>query len=152
MIDQELHSATQLTNQMQHPIDRSDATPNWPIRCETKTNCLVSHFLSHIRKCTCFHFELSLSSCSIVLCSDWLLFVITLLWMTSSLHRFITNCQHNDYLVVDLLAHLVEYCTSIANIKGSNPVQALMFLRPYVHYCLSNVNYWEDRFHIQSLL
>ena len=42
---------------------------------------------------------------------------------SSSFHGFITN-QFNDLLPVGLLAHLVERCTGIAEIKGSNPVQA----------------------------
>ena len=42
---------------------------------------------------------------------------------SSSFHGFITN-QFNYLLPVGLLAHLVERCTGIAEIKGSNPVQA----------------------------
>ena len=41
----------------------------------------------------------------------------------SSFHGFITN-QFNDLLPVGLLAQLVERCTGIAEVKGSNPVQA----------------------------
>ena len=40
----------------------------------------------------------------------------------SSLHGFIQN-QH-DQLPVGLLAQLVERCTGIAEVMGSNPVQA----------------------------
>ena len=40
-----------------------------------------------------------------------------------SLHGFIWN-QHNDQLPVGLLAQLVEHCTGIAEVTGSNPVQA----------------------------
>ena len=32
--------------------------------------------------------------------------------------------QHNDQLPVSLLAQLVEHCTGIAEVMGSNPVQA----------------------------
>ena len=41
----------------------------------------------------------------------------------SSLHGFIWN-QHSDQLLVGLLAQLVEHCTGIAEVMGSNPVQA----------------------------
>ena len=41
----------------------------------------------------------------------------------SSLHGFIWN-QHNDQLPVGLLAQLVERCTGIAEVMGSNPVRA----------------------------
>ena len=42
------------------------------------------------------------------------------------LQGFIWN-QHNDQLPVGLLAQLFERCTSIAEIMGSNPVQAWIF-------------------------
>ena len=41
----------------------------------------------------------------------------------SPLHRFIWN-QHYDQLPVGLLAQLVECCTGIAEVMGSNFVQA----------------------------
>ena len=41
----------------------------------------------------------------------------------SSLHEFIWNQGHNQ-LPVGLLAQLVEHCTGIAEVMGSNPVQA----------------------------
>ena len=41
----------------------------------------------------------------------------------SSLHGFIWN-QQNDQLPVGLLAQSVEHCTGIAEVMGSNPVQA----------------------------
>ena len=44
----------------------------------------------------------------------------------SSLHGFIWN-QLNDQLPVGLLAQLVEPCTGIAEVMGSNPVQAWIF-------------------------
>ena len=40
---------------------------------------------------------------------------------------FITD-QFNDLLTVGLLAQLVERCTGITEVKGSNPVQAWIFL------------------------
>ena len=40
----------------------------------------------------------------------------------SPLQSFILN-QHNDQLPVGLLAQLVEHCTGITEIMGSNPVQ-----------------------------
>ena len=41
----------------------------------------------------------------------------------SSLRRLIWN-QHNDQLPVGLLANLIGYCSGIAEVMGSNPVQA----------------------------
>ena len=40
-----------------------------------------------------------------------------------SLHRFTTK-QHNDQLPIGLLAQLLEYCTGIAEVMGSNLIQA----------------------------
>ena len=47
--------------------------------------------------------------------------------MYSSLIGFIKN-QHNDQLPVGLLAHLVEYCTNIADVMGSKFFKALFSL------------------------
>ena len=47
--------------------------------------------------------------------------------MYSSLIGFIKN-QHNDQLLVGLLAHLVEYCTNIADVMGSKFFKALFSL------------------------
>ena len=69
----------------------------------------------------------------------------------SPLHGFIWN-QHSDQLPVGLLAQLVERCTGIAEVMGSNPVQAWIFFRPSFHYCLSSVHYCEDRFHIHVFI
>ena len=69
----------------------------------------------------------------------------------SSFYRFIWN-QHNDQLPVGLLAQLVEHCTGITEVMGSNPVQAWIFFRPYFHYCSSSVHYCKDCFHIQKIL
>ena len=67
----------------------------------------------------------------------------------SPLHGFIWN-QHSDQLPVGLLAQLVERCTGIAKVMGSNPVQARIFFRPSFHYYLSSVQTCEDRFHIHG--
>ena len=69
----------------------------------------------------------------------------------SSFYRFIWN-QHNDQLPVGLLAQLVEHCTGITVVMGSNPIQAWIFFRPYFHYCSSSVHYCKDCFHIQKIL
>ena len=69
----------------------------------------------------------------------------------SSFYRFIWN-QHNDQLPVGLLAQLVEHCTGITMVMGSNPIQAWIFFRPYFHYCSSSVHYRKDCFHIQKIL
>ena len=47
--------------------------------------------------------------------------------MYLSLIGFIKN-QHNDQLPVGLLAHLVEYCTNIADVMGSKFFKALFSL------------------------
>ena len=47
----------------------------------------------------------------------------------SSLGWFIWT-QHNDQLPVSLLAKLVELCISIAEVMGSNPIQARIFFFP----------------------
>ena len=48
--------------------------------------------------------------------------------------------------LLGLLAQLVEHCTGIAEVMGSNPIQAWIFFRPYFHYCWSSVHYCEDCF------
>ena len=65
----------------------------------------------------------------------------------SPLHGFIWK-QHSDQLSVGLLAQWVEHCTDIAEVMGSNSVQAWIFFRPSFRYYLSSVHYSEDRFHI----
>ena len=46
----------------------------------------------------------------------------------SSFYGFIIN-QFNDLFPVGLLAQLLESCAGIAEVKGSNPVQALIFFQ-----------------------
>ena len=48
----------------------------------------------------------------------------------SALHRFIMN-QQNDQLPVGLLAQLVEHCTGITEVMGSNPIKTWIFFGPY---------------------
>ena len=43
-----------------------------------------------------------------------------------SLHSFITN-QHNNQFPIGLLAQLVEHCSRILEVVGSNPVLAWIF-------------------------
>ena len=59
------------------------------------------------------------TSLSAVQIYDFYIFTV----VYSPLHGFIWN-QHNDQLPVGLLAQLVERCTSITEVMGSNPVQA----------------------------
>ena len=49
------------------------------------------------------------------------------------------------------VAQLVEYCTGIAEVMGSNPIQAWIFFRPYFHYFSSIVHYCKDCFHIHVI-
>ena len=83
------------------------------------------------------------TSLSAVQIYDFYIFTV----VYSSLHGFIWN-QHNGQLPVGLLAQLVGHCTGIAEVMGSNPVQAWIFFRPYFHYYSSSVHNCEDRFHI----
>ena len=70
----------------------------------------------------------------------------------SPLHGFISN-QHNDQFPVGLLAQLVERYIGIAEVMGSNHVQAWIFFRPCLfHHCSSSVRYCEDRFHIHVFI
>ena len=56
----------------------------------------------------------------------------------------ITNSQ-SDQLLVGLIAQLVEHCTVFAEVMGSNPVQAWIFLRLKFHNCLSCVYNCDDQ-------
>ena len=56
------------------------------------------------------------------------------------------------HMIVGLLAQLVEHCTGIAEVMGSNPVQAWISFRPYFHYCSSSVHYCEDLFDIHAFI
>ena len=62
---------------------------------------------------------------------------------SSSFHGFVTN-QFNDLLPVGLLAQLVERCTGIAEVKGSNLVQAWTFFRLSFRNCKSCVYNCDD--------
>ena len=57
---------------------------------------------------------------------------------TGIFYGYITNSQ-NDQLPVGLIAQLVEHCTGIAEVMGSNPVQAWIFSRLQFLNCLSQV-------------
>ena len=60
-----------------------------------------------------------LTSVPAILIYDFHIFLTS----SSSFHRFITNQLYN-LLPVGLLAQLVERCTGITEVKGSDPVQA----------------------------
>ena len=47
--------------------------------------------------------------------------------------------QFIDQLPVGLLAQLVERCTGIAEVMGSNPVRAWIFFRSYLQLLVSAV-------------
>ena len=59
------------------------------------------------------------------------------------LKGYITN-SHNDQLPVGLTAQLEEHCTGIAEVMGSNPVQAWIFFRLSFRNCLSCVCNCDD--------
>ena len=55
------------------------------------------------------------------------------------LRNFTTNSQRCQ-LPVGLVAQLVEHCTGIVGVMGSNPDQARIFFRLSFHNCLSCVH------------
>ena len=55
-----------------------------------------------------------------------------------NLHGYITNSQY-DQLPVSLIAQLVEHCTGIAEVMGSNPVQAELSFGLSCRNCISRV-------------
>ena len=85
-----------------------------------------------------FHIHVFIRSSNI-----WLSYIHSRLFTTSRVYL-----EPTDQLSVGLLAQLVERCTGIAEVMGSNPVQAWIFFRPYFHYYSSSVHNCEDRFHI----
>ena len=60
--------------------------------------------------------------------------------------------QHNNQVLVGLLAQLVKHCAGIEEAMGSNPFRPEFFFRPYFRNCLSSVHYCEDRFHIYEII
>ena len=59
------------------------------------------------------------------------------------LHGYITNSQY-DQLPVGLIAQLVEHCTGIAEVMGSNPVQAWIFFQAFFSQLLKLRSNCED--------
>ena len=59
-------------------------------------------------------------------------------------HGYITNSQC-DQLPDGLIAQLVEHCTGIAEVMGSNPVQPGLFFKLSFHNCLSCVKNCDDQ-------
>ena len=49
------------------------------------------------------------------------------------------------------LAQLVEHCTGITGVMGSNLIQVWTFFRPYFHCCLNIVHNCNDHFHFHSI-
>ena len=70
---------------------------------------------------------------------------------TSQLREFICN-QHNNHLLVGLVAQLVERCTGNVGVMGSNPVRIWIFFKPNFHYYFSSVRYCENFFHIRFFI
>ena len=72
------------------------------------------------------------------------------IYSLSSVHLsgYITN-SHNDQLPVGLIAQLVERCTGIVEVMGSNPVQAWIFFRLSFRNYLSCVYNCDDHSFIQ---
>ena len=64
----------------------------------------------------------------------------------SSIYSRETSKEQNDAtrLCSILIAKLVEHCTGIAEVKGSNPVEALIFFRFLLFNCLNWKIYCDD--------
>ena len=84
----------------------------------------------------CYRGSLSFTSLSAVQMYDFHIF----LTVYSSLHGFIWN-QHHDQLPVGLLAQLVERCTGIAEVMGSNPVSGLIFTTAQVVHIIARITF-----------
>ena len=69
----------------------------------------------------------------------------------SSFYGIIIN-QFNDLFPVGLLAQLVESCADIAEVKGLNPVQALIFFSLPFHNCKSCTYKCNDLFSYNSVM
>lgn len=70
----------------------------------------------------------------------------------SSFHRF--SYELTWWLAPDCLsALLVEHCTCVTKVMGSNPIKAWIFLSPYFHHCIISVFITvKDCFQIQFLI
>ena len=79
----------------------------------------------------------------------WLSYIHRHLLITSGVYLKATQRPAPSWLVC---WQLIEHCTSIAEVMGSNPVQAWILFRPYFNYCSGNVHYCKDRFHIQAVV
>ena len=69
----------------------------------------------------------------------------------SSFYGFIFN-HFKELFSVGLLAQLVESCAGIAEVKGSNPVQALIFFGLPFHNCKSCTYKCNDLFSYNSVM
>ena len=116
---------------------------------QTVVNIWKSHILTAVKDVNMEVIFAVMNTLTAVQIYDFHIFIT----IYSPLHGFIWN-QHIDQLPVGLLAQLVEHCTGIAEVMGSNPVQAwiFFFFRRSFHYYLSSVHYCEDRFHIHNSL
>ena len=56
-----------------------------------------------------------------------------------TIYGYITNSQ-SDQLIVGLIAQLVEYCTGIAEVMGSDPIQTWIFsgFKVISQYCIAH--------------
>ena len=112
---------------------------------QTVVNIWKSHILTAVKDVNMEVIFAVMNTLTAVQIYDFHIFIT----VYSPLHGFIWN-QHIDQLPVGLLAQLVEHCTGIAEVMGSNPVQAWIFFRPSFHYYLSSVCYCEGCFHIHD--
>ena len=70
---------------------------------------------------------------------NWLSNMWIFIYLKSSFTWMFIWTQFIDQLPVGLLAQLLERCTSIAGVMGSNPVRAWIFFRPFLQLLVSVV-------------
>ena len=56
--------------------------------------------------------------------------------LLNSMSKLIHNHKLTSLPMYGIIAPLVEHCTGIAEVTGSNPVEALIFFRLFLSNCL----------------
>ena len=69
------------------------------------------------------------------------------------IHHFTVYSESTQWpALLGLLAQLLEHCTSITKVMGSNSILAWIFFRLSFHCCLSSIHYCEDHFNIHFFI
>ena len=86
----------------------------------------------------------------ILLSSNLCTLIYSLVFFT--FYGYVTNSQSGQ-LPVGLIAQLVDFCTGVAEVMGSTPVEAwIFFIRLWVHNCLKCVHNCDDQYYIFIIL